>query len=860
MERIVISNFKTGLETDLEPFLLNNDSFPILNNARFWRGRIRKKQGSDLLGRLQRDFTTESFTTTDGAGAFTNNIKTFFSLETNSEIRPGSVTVFVVGALNETFTSTTVDGVLTGTITGTGTINYITGAITLLGSVFNAAITITYSYYPCLPVLGLEEFVQGIQTPDTIHFDQTYSYRINQSTEIYFDVSFYKSTFNRLIWSGADYEQFWGISYRNALWATNNKPGFHFLEIDDITKGSPTNIKIIGHGLDTNDKVFVNEVLGMDDSATPPVTGINGKTFDVTLVDVDNFTINLDSGALTDPTIETGIVQLLTSSLDNTRDGIRYYDGDPNGAAAPNNLGWVNFAPPLSNLGLTGGSPDYLVGAQAIVAFKDRLLFFGVWTQKSVGGSIQFPNRMVYSQNGTPYYVDDEAFTPLDQGGQGEAWFTNIPARGGFLGAPVQQEFVNASNDGDVLIVQFTNSQRRLIFSQDDSFPFYYQTIDSELGTLHTFSGIALDKGVLSIGNRGITLTTQASTVRIDDKIPDAVFDEISKFNNDEKRVTAIRDYRNEYVYWTFTPKNLEDDNNISRFPTRTLIFNYKDASWSTQDDHYTHYGYYSKNETYTWATLPFDTWTEWVNPWNFGGAGERFPLIIGGDSQGFIRRIDLGSAEASSHHISAISGQTITSNNHDINDGDYVIIESGIAITVDSKPSASNLPSTARRVIEIIDENNFRVDGSAFVGTLLGGGTFRKVNNYDIRTKMFPNFWGNGMGTEIGQQKYLFGRVPNGQTNAFIYTNINDNYAANDPEYNNYTPVTPIVSMDENDLFFNKGSVNQIWKQASGSFSGATVQVQFRLSDAQMKDPIRNETDFVLHAIAIEISPGAEL
>ena len=124
----------------------------------------------------------------------------------------------------------------------------------------------------------------------------------------------------------------------------------------------------------------------------------------------------------------------------------------------------------------------------------------------------------------------------------------------------------------------------------------------------------------------------------------------------------------------------------------------------------------------------------------------------------------------------------------------------------------------------------------------------------------MFPNFWGNGMGIEIGEQKYLFGKVTNGQTNAFIYTNMNDNDAVNDPERNNYTPVTPIISMDDNNLFFKGISENLIWKQGSGSFSGDTVQIQFRLSDAQMKDPDINENDFVLHAISIEVSPGAEL
>jgi len=63
MEKIVVGPFDRGLRNDRTPFVIDNDSFPVLINAYQWRGRVKRKRGTSKLTRLKRFLGT-----TDGAG------------------------------------------------------------------------------------------------------------------------------------------------------------------------------------------------------------------------------------------------------------------------------------------------------------------------------------------------------------------------------------------------------------------------------------------------------------------------------------------------------------------------------------------------------------------------------------------------------------------------------------------------------------------------------------------------------------------------------------------------------------------------------------------------------------------------
>ena len=186
---LAISYSQGGLVNDQAAFNLTEDSFQMLENAFNFRGRVRRRAGYSYLSntsqstRLRRDLTAQALGNTDGAGNFSGNIITILGLEATAEIAPFSITVNV-GA--QVFTEPAVpDGTLNNGGLGTGTINYTTGALTINTdpNLLATPVTIDFSYYPTLPVMGIWPYeTSSVNNEQTVCFDTVYSYRFNTVT------------------------------------------------------------------------------------------------------------------------------------------------------------------------------------------------------------------------------------------------------------------------------------------------------------------------------------------------------------------------------------------------------------------------------------------------------------------------------------------------------------------------------------------------------------------------------------------------------------------------------------------------------------------------------------------------------
>ncbi len=920
-EKIIVGPVNRGLKTDRTPFIIDNDSFPTLINAYQWRGRVKRKRGTSLLTRLTRFFNnTPPYTnlSTINLVAGAANILTGFGLQANGNLVPGFVVIADTATLN-VYTDPGMDGILVGAPGGSGTVNYATGEITIAGGGANA-IAITILYTPDLPVMGLRDFnIDASQFPQTLAFDTVYSYSISTAFPYpSHDVSFYKNDAGPAqktnptptSWNGQDYQQFWTVNYQGALWATNgiNVPfsptniGMQFKPIANIPAilaGPPgvANLNIIGHGLVEGDFLFINEVVG--------ITGINFQTGFIPVGGIlgpNNVNVVFPNATLGGAYVSGGIAQYLTNRSDTTIDCIRWYDGDPTDGNPTNptfvpGKGWVNFCPPLSqsNFSIADTPPAqyYLVGARMIIPFKDRLLFLGPVIQTSAANAIPIylQDTVIYSQNGTPYYtcsftgdpslattVFNEILVPINQTATANAYWEDQSGFGGFITAGINQPLISVDSNEDVLIVGFSSTEARLVYSGNDIVPFNFFLINSELGTASTFSSITMDKGVISRGQRGYIITSQVESRRIDLDIPDQ-FSQVDLLQNGNERFCSQRDYINEWIYFTYVNNTI--DTIPYKFPNQTLQFNYRDNSWSIFNESYTTYGTFYKQSGFTWNTVGFvyPSWNVWNVPWNAGQSTLLQPDVIAGNQQGFVLVRDDGTGEESSLYIKSITNSTINSPDHCLNDGDYIIITDALG-TVSSEVN-DKIFSVSKTTT-----NTFVLNPTITAGlTYVGGGLITRMYVPFVQTKQFPVSWDFARKTRIGAQQYLLSRTDNAQITLLIYLSQDSSNPYNDG------PIVPDLNSDNDSLIYstvlftcpestNLGltpantnlqmptakTQNQIWHRVNTSLIGDTVQLGFTMSDSQMRTvdengkPISQFAEIELHAFIIDCNPSSIL
>lgn len=913
-QKLVIGPINKGLNTDRTPFVIDNDSFPMLVNAYQWRGRIKRKRGTSILGRLTRYFqstsTSYSSTSTITLSAGSGNLLTGFSLESDGNIVPGSVTITdtISGFV---YTDPSMDGTLTSG-GGSGTINYATGAITIAGG-GNDTVQATFIYYPDLPVMGLRDLnLIATQFPGTLAFDTTYSYNILTSFPFnIYDVSFYKNppaipptnypgyvaktVVTPTWWNSKTYQQMWTVNYQGAIWATNGitvpftttNIGMQYKAITTVTvvSGGPpatANLAITAHGLVIGDFVFINEVV--------TTTGINYQTGYVTSVPDANHVIVEFPNATIASNGTGGIAQYLTNRSDETVDCLRWYDGDPTNMNPTTPVlnggkGWVNFAPPISQASFSiddlPANQYYLVGARMIIPFKDRLLFIGPVVQTSTAGSqVYLQDTIIYSQNGTPYYtasftgnvdfattVFNPILVPIRQTATATAYFSDQPGFGGFITAGYAQPIITVSPNQDALILGFSTRQTKLIYTGNDLLPFTFYTVNSELGSSSTFSTITMDRGVLSVGNNGFIIANQVEAVRFDMQIPDDVF-EFNLNNNGLQRICAQRDFINEWVYFTYL------SNSVSySFPNQTLQYNYRDQSWAIFNESYTTYGNFRISSGKTWATIGqiFPSWSSWTEPWNAGSTTLLQPQVIAGNQQGFIVFRDSGTAESNSLYIQNIASSIVTSPSHTLNNGDYIVI-SGCIGTIGSQVNGQIFS------IYGATTDTFILNPSVGSGTYFGGGLIKRMYVPVIQTKQFPTAWGDSRKTRIGVQQYLLTRTAGGQIQLLIFLSQDSSNPYNNgnivPE-NNVVNNSLIYSTilytcpESTNLGLTPANINlqtptaatqsQIWHRINTSLIGDTVQLGFTMSDNQMRDiTFSNQfSEIELHAIILNVTPS---
>lgn len=514
----------------------------------------------------------------------------------------------------------------------------------------------------------------------------------------------------------------------------------------------------------------------------------------------------------------------------NENEPMRYYDGTT----------WTNFSPTISAM----GAGITLVSARAIIPFHNRLLVFNTWEQEGMALN-NYANRVRYSAEGSPLASD--------------AWRQDIDGQGNGLQCPTLEPIVSVEFIKDRLLVFLDESTWEIVYTGNQIYPFMWQQINTEFGVEGTFSVIPFDKVVLAIGNLGVIACTGNNVERIDEKIPDEVFD-IHNIDAGVERIYGIRDYFTEMAYWSFPATDATAD---LPYPNKVLVYNYKNGTWAFNDDSITAFGYYQPTAGNTWSSDTI-TWDSDIT-WEDGTTSALFKSIIGGNQQGWTFIVDSETViNAPALQITNLTanGSLVTINCIDHNlreEEDYVYIQ-------DINGSLSVLNGQIFKVIPIvsgggaIDPDNFTIISTA-TGTYNGGGTLARVSNIQINTKQYNFYLEKGRNAYVSKVDFLVDATSAGQIEVDYSVSTSANSMIQDSE-----PVVgtgallgtgiletfpyPTIPFEEN--------ASQLWHPYYLQADGEFIQLLMYMNDQQMRSVAIMNSDFQMHSMLFHATPSA--
>jgi hypothetical protein len=807
-----ITGNSTGLVKNREEFLLPNDAYPILENAYVWRERILRKQGCQLLGRLQRNLTVQALGSTDGSGAFSGDI--FSALHSKGIIT--NITNAVLGQVTSPN-----HGLSNGNII---TITDVVG----MTQVNNVSFTIT--------VVDLNNFTIGVNT----------------------------TTYNPYVSGGTWY----AFEQYSAL-----LPGSVSITIGGQVFTDPAGNGVLTNGgTGTGTINYFTGALTLQTAPVLATTAITAAFSYFPGLPVMGLRSRIDLSRSTQPTIafDTKYAYVYgggawtewisgttwhgsnsqffwstnywTSALNaklfwvtnfNLTDYIYYTDGNT----------WTPFTPVLNG---TAGPPDtrvYLQQCLALLPFRGCMMAFNT----------------VEGTNNTPPFVLGPTSTrcrqrvrwskkAADPTIQATSWLDSVRGAGGYLDIPTAESITAVGFVRDNLVVYCERSTWQIRYNQSSVNPFVVERVNSELGTGSLNSAVQFDTSLVGIGDKGIVECDSYQSVRIDPQIPDLVFS-FNQLNAGAVRISGVRDFIRKLAFWTYP----SGTNTISGgiFPDYRLVYNYDNKSWAIFTDSYTCLGTFQPAGSRTWAQSHY-TWASQHIPWTANQPQELD--IVGGNQQGYIERLDQpgGDNDPSLSIVSVSSNApvTIVVPNHNL--------EQGAVIEISDIPTGTGYDFLNGQVFAVVPLNTdpfnslilqtydpiaqefvyyFHAETRPFVGY----GRVSVRDNFSVVSKKF-NFMDEGQNIQLGYIDVLMNETASGGIALNLYLDYNSSEAINTITQNQ-NPLT-----GDPDMFFNtivpttnpsgKPSGiegNKLWYRIFCPVRGAFITAEWTLSNAQM-------------------------
>ena len=501
---------------------------------------------------------------------------------------------------------------------------------------------------------------------------------------------------------------------------------------------------------------------------------------------------------------------------------------EPNFMRYFNGAVWASLNPAIDAAGNT------LQSARILTVFKDRLIALNTW--EGGVGPLNYVNRARYCQIGDP----------LDA----TAWRQDIAGKGNAIDAPTKEAIITVEFIKDRLIVYFERSTWELAYTGNQIYPFSWQQINTELGAESTFSVIPFDKLAIGVGNVGIHACNGSNVDRIDQKIPNTIFD-IKNDNAGAQRVYGIRDYFSEMLYWAFP------NNSAITFPNKIFVYNYPTKTWSFNDDSITCFGYFQPSNSILWNS----TTVYWSSDviWNSGSVSSKFQQVVAGNQQGYTficdTNINTNELILQINNITLSGVQTsLQVIDHNLAQDEYIYIDNAVW-----NPAGNYFNTQIFQVLTVTDKDNFTIGPNAsFTGVYQGGGLISRVSQINIKTKQYNFYAQIGRNSFVNKVDFLVDRTTNGQIDVNYYVSTSsDNLLLNSANTGSLLG-TGTLDTFPYPLIPLEATSTRLWHPVYFQAEGEVIQFELTMNSLQMLNPLIRQAGFQLHAMCIYSNPSS--
>ena len=534
---------------------------------------------------------------------------------------------------------------------------------------------------------------------------------------------------------------------------------------------------------------------------------------------------------------------------------------------APAALGWTPFVPYFAPAGGAPHTGPFVVNCKIIMAWQNRLLLLNTIENDGTGGggvNTTYSNRVRYCWYGSPF-SQNAWYESLQFDNGGTDVNVNLAGGGNAVDCTTDEQIISAEFIKDRLIIFFERSTWELVYTGNEIIPFRFQKINTELGSESTFGTIPHDRYILTVGETGVHSCNGQNVTRIDDKIPDVVF-EITQKNSGMSRIYGIRDYFVEMDYWAF-PSDASAPA-YSVYPNYVLVYNYKNGSWSVNNDCITAFGYFDQYPAQTWQQI-HTSWEMNGQTWDADQDVQNERQVLAGNPQGFMFLIDANESSNALNmqitNIATVGANTVvTILDHSFIEPDWIIIEQaqGVVGINDTIYGVFPLTANTAAIFIVVLENDIIVYQPApFTGAYTGGGIAARVSLIFAQSKQWNPYAKDGRNVFVEKIDFCVLKTSSGQVTIDYFAS-----SSNLGMLGEGNPITGtgalmgtgiLETTPYNPIYYPlEATQERLWHPLYLQSDGQFIQIQINQNPLQITNPAIAFSDFELEALTLYCQP----